>query len=227
MTHRAHPGIVKRLKRADGHLHQIIAMIEDDRPCLELTQQLQAVENAIDNAKKALIHDHIARCLDRSMKTPRSKRKAAAYNKISLTTAGSPSRRTQTEAIEINKSAERGSMHYVPTSPESAPRCVARPVMTDGSNQMSAKRISASTNGRIRRDRNLLQFISHLWPRPLFRLESLQQDPPYTCDVDALSSQADGRVRYPEMCIRIPAVVGGGYGGDVGAVQVTRDAASS
>jgi uncharacterized protein len=77
MTDRAHRSIVKRLKRADGHLHQIIAMIGEDRPCLELTQQLQAVENAIDNAKKALIHDHIARCLHRSMKTSGSKRKAA------------------------------------------------------------------------------------------------------------------------------------------------------
>jgi uncharacterized protein len=77
MTHRVHPHILKRLKRADGHLHRIIAMIEEDHPCLELAQQLQAVENAIDNAKKALIHDHIAHCLDRSMKTPGSKRKAA------------------------------------------------------------------------------------------------------------------------------------------------------
>jgi DNA-binding FrmR family transcriptional regulator len=73
MTHRAHPGIVQRLKRADGHLHQIIVMIEEGRRCLELAQQLQAVENAIDNAKKALIHDHIEHCLDRSMKTGRSK----------------------------------------------------------------------------------------------------------------------------------------------------------
>jgi DNA-binding FrmR family transcriptional regulator len=34
-------------------------MIEEGRPCLELAQQLQAIENAIDNAKKALIHDHV------------------------------------------------------------------------------------------------------------------------------------------------------------------------
>ena len=30
---------------------------------MELAQQLQAVEKAIDNAKKALIHDHIDHCL--------------------------------------------------------------------------------------------------------------------------------------------------------------------
>ena len=62
--HATHPGIVKRLKRADGHLHAVIAMIEDGRSCLEVTQQLQAVEKAIAGAKQALIHDHIDHCLD-------------------------------------------------------------------------------------------------------------------------------------------------------------------
>ena len=37
---RAHRGIVKRLKRAEGHLHQMIAMIEEDRLCLERAQRL-------------------------------------------------------------------------------------------------------------------------------------------------------------------------------------------
>ena len=77
MPHHTHPQIVKRLKRADGHLRMIIEMIEEGRPCLELAQQLQAIENAIDNAKKALIHDHIGHCLDRSIGRPGPKREAA------------------------------------------------------------------------------------------------------------------------------------------------------
>jgi DNA-binding FrmR family transcriptional regulator len=77
MPHRTHPDIVKRLKRADGHLHMVITMIEEGRPCLELAQQLQAIENAIDNAKKALIHDHIAHCLERSSKTLGQTKRAA------------------------------------------------------------------------------------------------------------------------------------------------------
>jgi uncharacterized protein len=63
-----HPAIIRRLKRADGHLQKIIEMIEQDRPCLAVTQQLQAVESAIENAKKALIHDHISQCLERPLK---------------------------------------------------------------------------------------------------------------------------------------------------------------
>jgi hypothetical protein NreA len=65
--HETHPAIVKRLKRANGHLNKIISMIEGRRPCLELAQQLFAVENAIANAKRTLIHDHIDHCLDASV----------------------------------------------------------------------------------------------------------------------------------------------------------------
>ncbi|KAE9632833.1 metal-sensing transcriptional repressor [Parasedimentitalea maritima] len=62
--HSSHPRISARLKRANGHLSAVIAMIADGRPCNDIAQQLQAVEKAITNAKRALIHDHIDHCLD-------------------------------------------------------------------------------------------------------------------------------------------------------------------
>ena len=67
MSHH-HPAIVRRLRRAAGHLQTIIEMIEADRPCLQVAQQLQAVESAIENAKKALIHDHISERIARPLK---------------------------------------------------------------------------------------------------------------------------------------------------------------
>ena len=62
--HTSHPAIVKRLKRAAGHLSTVIGMIEAGRPCVDLAQQLHAVEAAVGAAKKALIHDHIEHCLE-------------------------------------------------------------------------------------------------------------------------------------------------------------------
>lgn len=61
---RDHQNVLMRLKRAHGHLKSTIAMLEDGRGCLELAQQLQAVERAIGNARKALIHEHIDHCLE-------------------------------------------------------------------------------------------------------------------------------------------------------------------
>jgi uncharacterized protein len=63
MIHASHPEIVARLKRADGHLRSVIAMMEEGRPCLDLAQQLHAVEAAVAKAKKQLIQDHIDHCL--------------------------------------------------------------------------------------------------------------------------------------------------------------------
>ena len=61
--HQSHPDIVKRLRRSEGHLRKTIEMIEDGRSCVELAQQLHAVQKAIEQAKKLLIHDHIDHCL--------------------------------------------------------------------------------------------------------------------------------------------------------------------
>ena len=63
-VHETHPEIAKRLKRADGHLRSVIEMIEAGRPCLDIAQQLHAVEKAISQAKKTLIQDHIDHCLE-------------------------------------------------------------------------------------------------------------------------------------------------------------------
>jgi DNA-binding FrmR family transcriptional regulator len=64
MKHASHPKVLARLRRAEGHLRSIGTMIEEGRPCLDLAQQLHAVEAAIANAKRELIHDHIEHCLD-------------------------------------------------------------------------------------------------------------------------------------------------------------------
>lgn len=65
--HQTHTEIVKRLRRADGHLRTIVEMIEKGRSCVDIAQQLHAVEKAICNAKKTLIHDHVDHCLERSV----------------------------------------------------------------------------------------------------------------------------------------------------------------
>ncbi len=63
-THASHPAIIKRLRRASGHLISTIDMIVQGRDCLDVAQQLQAVEKAIQQAKKALIQDHLDHCLE-------------------------------------------------------------------------------------------------------------------------------------------------------------------
>ena len=65
--HTTHPEIVKRLKRAEGHLRSIVEMIEVGRSCVDIAQQLHAVEKAICQAKKTLIQDHLDNCLEEAV----------------------------------------------------------------------------------------------------------------------------------------------------------------
>ncbi len=74
-AHNSHPAIIKRLRRAEGHLHNIIKMIEAERGCVDIAQQLHAVEKALNAAKKTLIHDHIDNCLEAAIgPSPRAQR---------------------------------------------------------------------------------------------------------------------------------------------------------
>lgn len=62
--HHHHEAIAKRLKRAEGHLHTVVQMIDNGRECIDIAQQLSAVEKAIVQAKKTLIQDHLDHCLE-------------------------------------------------------------------------------------------------------------------------------------------------------------------
>ncbi len=59
MSHANNPDILKRLRRAEGHLATVVRMIEDGRDGLAIAQQMQAVVKAIEKTKQILILDHI------------------------------------------------------------------------------------------------------------------------------------------------------------------------
>lgn len=84
--HASHGPIARRLRRVEGHVRSIVAMIEEGRPCLDLAMQLHAVERAISEAKRTLIQDHIDHCLDYALEAPsaqQQRRAVAEFKKLS------------------------------------------------------------------------------------------------------------------------------------------------
>jgi hypothetical protein NreA len=63
MQHASHPEIVKRLNQAHGQLASILAMFAEGRSCMDLAQQLQAVERILHLTKRTLIQDHMEHCI--------------------------------------------------------------------------------------------------------------------------------------------------------------------
>jgi DNA-binding FrmR family transcriptional regulator len=82
IRHAAHADVARRLKRAEGHLRGVIAMLEHGRPCVELAHQLAAIEAAVAKAKRALVQTHIDHCLDRAVEEGRAEQALAEMRAI-------------------------------------------------------------------------------------------------------------------------------------------------
>ena len=55
--------ILKRLSRVEGQVRGIARMIEDDRYCIEVLDQVAAVTRALQQVSIGLVHDHLSHCV--------------------------------------------------------------------------------------------------------------------------------------------------------------------
>ena len=54
---------IKRLNRIEGQVRGIGRMIEDERYCIEILQQMQAIKSALGKVEDAILKDHTATCV--------------------------------------------------------------------------------------------------------------------------------------------------------------------
>lgn len=55
--------VVKRLRRAEGQIRGVIAMLEDGRDCADVVTQLAAVSRALDRAGFKIIASGLRQCV--------------------------------------------------------------------------------------------------------------------------------------------------------------------
>jgi DNA-binding FrmR family transcriptional regulator len=55
--------VVKRLRRAEGQIRGVIAMLEDGRECADIVTQLAAVSRALDRAGFKIIATGLRQCV--------------------------------------------------------------------------------------------------------------------------------------------------------------------
>jgi DNA-binding FrmR family transcriptional regulator len=57
------PAIAKRLARIEGQVRGISKMIDDDRYCIDVLDQIAAVTKALQTVAVGLVHDHLGHCV--------------------------------------------------------------------------------------------------------------------------------------------------------------------
>jgi DNA-binding FrmR family transcriptional regulator len=60
---------VARLKRVEGQVRGLVKMIEDDRYCIDVVNQVQAVMAALKKAEGEILKDHIAHCVEHAIRS--------------------------------------------------------------------------------------------------------------------------------------------------------------
>lgn len=62
---------ISRLKRVEGQIRGIIAMVEADRPCEEILVQVSAAKAALHKAGQSLLESHLEHCVVDGLKSGR------------------------------------------------------------------------------------------------------------------------------------------------------------
>ena len=58
------PALLNRLNRIEGQVRGIARMVEEDRYCIDVLTQLQAVRAALARVETEMLKDHLGHCIE-------------------------------------------------------------------------------------------------------------------------------------------------------------------
>ncbi len=81
MAHQ-HKAITDRLKRIEGQVRGIAQMVADDRYCIDILTQLQAVKAALGRAENEILKNHAAHCVAEAIASGDSEDQRVKFNEL-------------------------------------------------------------------------------------------------------------------------------------------------
>ena len=58
------PRLLNRLNRIEGQVRGIARMVDEDRYCIDILTQVQAVRAALNKVETELLRDHLGHCIE-------------------------------------------------------------------------------------------------------------------------------------------------------------------
>lgn len=74
--------IVNRLKRIEGQVRGVAQMLADDRYCIDILHQVQAVKSALAKAENEILKDHAACCVSEAIATGDAAEQRVKFNEL-------------------------------------------------------------------------------------------------------------------------------------------------
>lgn len=76
--------LLARTRRIQGQINGVARMIEEDRYCIDILNQIAAARAALDAVGQALLEDHVKHCVRRSLEHPRQDDGAGAEDREAM-----------------------------------------------------------------------------------------------------------------------------------------------
>lgn len=64
MAHQHKPGLTSRLNRIEGQVRGVTKMVQEDRYCIDVLTQIQAVKAALSKVESEILKDHLHHCIE-------------------------------------------------------------------------------------------------------------------------------------------------------------------
>lgn len=74
--------ILHRLKIAKGHLTKVIQMVEEDKYCIDVIHQSQAVQRGLQEADSLVLENHLKTCAAEAIRKGRQDEAVAELMKV-------------------------------------------------------------------------------------------------------------------------------------------------
>jgi CsoR family transcriptional regulator, copper-sensing transcriptional repressor len=64
LTEDKKPKVLNRLRRIEGQVRGVARMVEDDRYCIDILTQVQALRAALSRVETEILKDHLGHCIE-------------------------------------------------------------------------------------------------------------------------------------------------------------------
>jgi len=75
-------GVIRRLQSAEGHVRGIQRMVEEDKYCIEVIKQVEAVQAALGKISEIILDQHLRTCVTTAIRGDEPARREAVISEI-------------------------------------------------------------------------------------------------------------------------------------------------
>jgi DNA-binding FrmR family transcriptional regulator len=82
MDEQVKAGVVRRLQSVEGHVRGIQRMVEEDKYCIDVIRQIDAVEAALRKTQEIILDNHLHTCVTTAIRGDDAGRREAVIDEI-------------------------------------------------------------------------------------------------------------------------------------------------